>query len=192
MCKGQTMIDEDAINSIEKLHRLKSEGVITDTDFEEAKQRILRGGATRKAVNPRDFFTHNDGLPGDDDWQAWIMLPIKRSLVFRGRSARKEFWPLYAVSLALLLGAGIINVVSGMAGIAILGAPFVLLFLLLVIGLSLPLVAVQARRFHDLDRSGWFVLLNLIPYVGPLIVLVFMLFEGTDGKNRFGPNPREG
>ena len=48
----------------------------------------------------------------------------------------------------------------------------------------------QVRRFHDQDKSGWFVLLGFIPIVGGLIVLVFMLLEGTKGPNRFGPDPK--
>ena len=53
----------------------------------------------------------------------------------------------------------------------------------------MPAIAVQVRRFHDQDKSGWFVLLGLIPYVGGLIVLVFMCLPGTPGPNRFGPRP---
>jgi uncharacterized membrane protein YhaH (DUF805 family) len=48
----------------------------------------------------------------------------------------------------------------------------------------------MVRRFHDQDKSGWFVLLNLIPYIGGIIVLVFMCLEGTRGPNRFGPDPK--
>ena len=54
----------------------------------------------------------------------------------------------------------------------------------------MPLIAVEVRRFHDQDRSGWFALLNLIPYIGPLIVLGMMCIDGTPGENRFGPNPK--
>ena len=56
----------------------------------------------------------------------------------------------------------------------------------------IPSIAVQVRRFHDQDKSGWFVLLNFIPYVGGLIVLVFMFLEGTKGENRYGPDPKAG
>jgi uncharacterized membrane protein YhaH (DUF805 family) len=50
---------------------------------------------------------------------------------------------------------------------------------------------VQVRRFHDQDKSGWFVLLSLIPFLGAIIVLVFMFLEGTKGPNRFGPDPKD-
>jgi uncharacterized membrane protein YhaH (DUF805 family) len=65
--------------------------------------------------------------------------------------------------------------------------------LLGIFGLAtiIPSIAVQVRRFHDQDKSGWFVLLNLVPYIGALIVLVFMFIEGTKGPNRFGPDPKD-
>jgi len=59
-----------------------------------------------------------------------------------------------------------------------------------MLGVLIPNLAVQVRRFHDQDKSGWFVLLGLIPYIGGLILLVFMLFEGTRGSNRFGEDPK--
>ena len=62
---------------------------------------------------------------------------------------------------------------------------------ILVLALLVPSIAVQVRRFHDQDRSGWMVLIGLIPYVGGIIVLVFMCLEGTRGPNRFGPDPKD-
>jgi uncharacterized membrane protein YhaH (DUF805 family) len=55
----------------------------------------------------------------------------------------------------------------------------------------IPSIAVQVRRFHDQDKSGWFVLLSLIPFLGAIIVLVFMFIEGTKGPNRFGADPKD-
>lgn len=72
-----------------------------------------------------------------------------------------------------------------------------LLIVLIVLGITLlaiviPSLAVQVRRFHDLDKSGWFILLNFIPYIGSIIVLVFMCMDGTRGPNRFGDDPKAG
>ncbi|MEE4200185.1 MAG: DUF805 domain-containing protein [Erythrobacter sp.] len=63
---------------------------------------------------------------------------------------------------------------------------------LLGLALIVPGLAVQVRRFHDQDKTGWLVLLGFIPIIGGLIVLVFMLLPGTDGPNRFGPDPKAG
>ena len=58
-----------------------------------------------------------------------------------------------------------------------------------VLGSIIPSIAVQVRRFHDQDRSGWMILLGFIPYVGSIIVFVFMCLSGTRGPNRYGPDP---
>jgi uncharacterized membrane protein YhaH (DUF805 family) len=71
---------------------------------------------------------------------------------------------------------------AGMAVFGVLG----LFFLASII----PGLAVQVRRFHDQDKSGWMVLLGLIPSVGGLIILFFMLLEGTPGENYYGPDPK--
>ena len=62
--------------------------------------------------------------------------------------------------------------------------------LLFLLAIFIPSLAVQVRRFHDQGRSGWFVLLNFIPFIGTLIVLVFMCLDGTDGPNEYGPDPK--
>ena len=64
------------------------------------------------------------------------------------------------------------------------------LLLLGVLGALLPFIAVQVRRFHDQGKSGWFALLNLIPYVGIVIVLIFMAINGAAGDNQYGPDPK--
>jgi len=93
---------------------------------------------------------------------------------------------LYIVALAAAFGS------AGGAGGGILVTLLSLVILLLSLALIVPAIAVQVRRFHDQDKSGWFVLINFVPYVGGLVVLVFMCLEGTRGPNRFGPDPKAG
>lgn len=91
--------------------------------------------------------------------------------------------------LAVVLGGGLgASAESG----GILAGPFMIIIGLFALAVFVPALAVQVRRFHDQDKSGWFVLLNFIPYIGGLIVLVFMFLEGTRGPNRFGPDPKAG
>jgi len=124
----------------------------------------------------------------------WMLMPLKRYADFSGRSQRKEYWMFFLgymivlVVLALLAGAtgGLDDSGSGV-GVIFLG-----ILVLFVLAILIPSLAVQVRRFHDQDKSGWFVLLGFIPYVGGLIVLVFMCLEGTKGPNRFGPDPKGG
>ena len=126
----------------------------------------------------------------------WALLPLKRYADFSGRSRRKEFW---FFTLMVLIVTMVITFVSGAGALIVdpmsavqagsLGIGLLLL-LLVCLALFIPSLAVQVRRFHDQDKSGWFVLLNLIPYLGGLIVLVFMCLEGTRGPNRYGADPK--
>ena len=133
----------------------------------------------------------------------WMLMPYRRYFDFSGRSRRKEYWMffllfviVYAVAFALMFAGGYSMTPSmdaaapppEMSGTMLLGAAIMGIF---VLGSLIPAIAVQVRRFHDQDRSGWFVLLNFIPYLGSLIVLVFMCLEGTKGPNRFGPDPKD-
>ena len=95
------MIDDEALKRIENLHRLKTEGVITEADFEKAKNDLLNGPAPRRPVAsialPRSC--PNTDLPSDDDYLAWVLLPLKRYADFEGRSTRKEFWMLSLIHI---------------------------------------------------------------------------------------------
>ncbi len=127
----------------------------------------------------------------------WMLMPLKRYADFSGRSRRKEYWMfilfVVLVTVALSLVLPIIGLSGGEEG-SLFGAGGAVLIILLLFYLALliPSIAVQVRRFHDQDKSGWFVLLNLIPYIGGIIVLVFMCLEGTRGPNRYGPDPKGG
>ena len=184
------MIDDDGVKSIENLHRLKSEGIITDEEFEQSKQRILfgQGRGAAQVTAPR---APAAGLPGEDDHLAWVTLPLRRYADFDGRSTRREYWMFQLIPLTLFVfGVAIagasVDQYGDMTGF---GMMMIGLVMLGFIGLLVPLLAVQARRLHDQDRSGWLVLLNLIPYIGALAIFVIMLLPGTRGDNRFGPDP---
>jgi uncharacterized membrane protein YhaH (DUF805 family) len=127
----------------------------------------------------------------------WMWLPLKRYADFSGRSRRKEFWMftlfqlLLNVGLIILLAIGL-SMRDGSQGLGTVGWIVVVAWLVTVLALFVPAIAVQVRRFHDQDKSGWLVLLNLIPSLGGLIVMVMMCMEGTYGANRYGPDPKLG
>ena len=118
----------------------------------------------------------------------WMLLPLKRYADFSGRSRRKEYWMFV---LGVFIAAILLSIVEGILGMSgMVGGvygPLTTIFLLAVI---IPSIAVQVRRFHDQDKSGWMVLLAFIPILGGLAVLIFMCLEGTRGTNRFGPDPK--
>lgn len=64
------------------------------------------------------------------------------------------------------------------------------LWLLWSLFVFIPNLAVSIRRLHDTDKSGWMILIGLIPLVGAIVLFVFYLMEGTAGPNRFGPDPK--
>jgi uncharacterized membrane protein YhaH (DUF805 family) len=128
----------------------------------------------------------------------WMILPYRRYFEFAGRSRRREYW-LFALFYLLVLVA--LNVMFGTNEVAhsptgfgygsrlaggggLLGSLFGLASLI-------PALAVSVRRLHDQDRSGWLLLLGLIPLFGGFALLVLMCLDGTRGPNRFGADPKD-
>jgi uncharacterized membrane protein YhaH (DUF805 family) len=108
---------------------------------------------------------------------------------FDGRIGRKTWWlaslALVAVGLviqAIAIGLGFVS-----ETLAMVGAAIALLVLLVLVWSAL---ALQAKRWHDLDKSAWWILINLVPGVGGLIALVMLGFiQGSDGSNQYGDHP---
>jgi uncharacterized membrane protein YhaH (DUF805 family) len=125
----------------------------------------------------------------------WMFLPLKRYADFSGRSRPLEYW-MFALGITIVATALIVLLMAGtdfspdssgaVSGLTRLSLALIVIFAL---GIIVPSLAVQVRRFHDQDKSGWFVLLGFIPYIGGLITLVFMCLPGTRGPNRFGDDP---
>jgi len=101
---------------------------------------------------------------------------------FAGRAIRSEYW--YWV-LFVFLAEIVTGIVDFVIGVQITTTIFGLAVLL-------PGLAVAVRRLHDLDRNGWWVLLALIPLIGAIVLLVWFCARGTEGSNRFGPDPLAG
>lgn len=125
----------------------------------------------------------------------WMLMPLKRYFDFQGRSQRMEYWMFVLFQTIVMIGLALIAAVFGAFdddGQSTLGTVFLGLMVLVYLGaFFIPTLACQVRRFHDQDKSGWFILLGFIPYVGGLITLIFMCLDGTQGPNRFGPDPKK-
>lgn len=186
------MIDEESLKNIERLHQLKNDGVMTSEDFDVAKDKILPGKSKLKSNSPVKKADSDTSLPADDDYVAWALLPLRRYADFNGRSTRKEFW-------MFMLGGNIVTSVLGLIALAdtdfghtgAIGNLAFGMIALVILGVIIPLIAVQVRRLHDQDKSGFLALLNLIPYLGFLVVLVLMCVPGTEGENKYGPDPKQ-
>jgi len=100
----------------------------------------------------------------------WKLVVLERYAKFDGRAGRAEFWWFALANFLVLLALGILMSITS-------------LFLILYIGYGLavivPSIAVAIRRLHDSNKTGWFLLLGLIPLVGAIILLVFYIMEGT-------------
>lgn len=116
----------------------------------------------------------------------WATLPLKRYAQFTGRSRRKEYW-MYI--LLIIVATVVAMIVDGIIGMQVAG-PYGPLYLIVALGTLIPSIAVAIRRLHDTDRSGWWVLIALVPLVGGIILIVFMATDGTKGPNRFGADPK--
>jgi uncharacterized membrane protein YhaH (DUF805 family) len=114
---------------------------------------------------------------------SWYLDVLRKYAVFTGRARRKEYWMFVLFNVIIMFALTFIESLIGSPGI-----------IAMIYGLAVlvPSIAVTIRRFHDTDRSGWWILVSLIPFVGALILIVFMCLEGTPGDNRFGPSPKAG
>jgi uncharacterized membrane protein YhaH (DUF805 family) len=98
---------------------------------------------------------------------------------FAGRAIRSEYW--YWV-LFVFVASIVARIIDAAIGINLFNPIFGLAVLL-------PSIAVGVRRLHDIDRSGWWLLLDFIPLIGWIILIVWFCSRGTPGANRFGPDP---
>lgn len=117
----------------------------------------------------------------------WYLDVLKKYAVFQGRARRKEYWMFTLFSMLIYIGLMIIEGILGMGSEGGIG----LLSLFYSLGVLLPSLAVTVRRLHDTGRSGWWLLIGLIPLVGGIVLLVFMVLDGQPGSNQYGPNPKE-
>ena len=127
-----------------------------------------------------------------------MLLPFKRYAEFDGRSRRKEYWLFRLFESAVIIGGLIIfsllaaamGAVGGDRAGGIVGSIAVIAILGFVLASFIPGLAVTVRRLHDTDRSGWMILISLIPLVGPIVLLVFLLSDGSRGPNQYGQDPK--
>jgi len=127
-----------------------------------------------------------------------LLRPWRHYADFSGRSRRTEYFLFFicwygAVFLAAIVGAVLFG--SDPAGVdpeeAQMDVVPAAIAGIILLGGFLPSLAVTVRRLHDQGKSGWLILLVLIPYIGGLIMLVMAFIPGTDGENEYGADPRD-
>ena len=122
----------------------------------------------------------------------WYLSVLKNKYAeFNGRARRTEYWMFTLFNILIMVGLEIIAVIvdkvtGSHALVGLIGFIFVLYWLAVLV----PSIAVSVRRLHDTGKSGWFLLLALIPFIGAIILLVFMVLDSQPGANQFGANPK--
>ncbi|MFJ9823130.1 DUF805 domain-containing protein [Streptomyces sp. NPDC101160] len=111
----------------------------------------------------------------------WYLDVLKKYAVFTGRARRQEFWMF---ALFNIIAAIIVMVIDMAIG------SYPLLYTIYALAVLLPSLGVTVRRLHDTGRSGWWILIDLIPFVGAIILIVFLATEGASHDNAYGPNPK--
>ncbi|MFE0642467.1 DUF805 domain-containing protein [Streptomyces sp. NPDC058877] len=111
----------------------------------------------------------------------WYLDVLKKYAVFSGRARRKEFWMYFLFNLIAALVISLIDSAIGTSP---------LLYGVYALAVFLPGLGVSIRRLHDTGRSGWWLLIGLIPLVGLIILIVFLASEGEQQQNAHGPNPK--
>ena len=107
---------------------------------------------------------------------------------FSGRARRSEFWWFYLFTVLVVIVTSILDAALGtrtnMAGYGIIT-------IIAELALLLPSLAVGVRRLHDTGRSGWWLLIALIPVVGTIILIVFFVLDSQQGANKYGLSPTQ-
>jgi uncharacterized membrane protein YhaH (DUF805 family) len=106
---------------------------------------------------------------------------LKKYAVFGGRARRKEYWMFALIS-------GVISIMLSIIDMAVLGSN--VLSIVYAVAVLLPSLAVSVRRLHDTGRSGGWIFIALIPFVGFIILLVFTATDGQRQDNQYGPDPK--
>ncbi len=117
----------------------------------------------------------------------WYLQALKKYTVFTGRARRKEYWFFVLFNIIVSAALSVVDYFTGTYsasyGTGLLGGLYALAVLL-------PAIAVTIRRLHDTGRSGWWILIALIPVIGGIVLLVFMVLDSQPGDNAYGPSPK--
>jgi len=117
----------------------------------------------------------------------WYLKVLKQYVDFNGRSRRSEYWTFLLFSIVFAGGAMLLD---KSVDVVVLGTGYGPLFLFFALATFVPGTAVAVRRLHDIGKSGWMILVVLIPIIGAIWILVLLLSNSTPGVNKYGENPK--
>ena len=120
----------------------------------------------------------------------WYLKVMKQYADFNGRARRTEYWMYALFNVIFLFVAAVLDNLLGLKFNPEI--PYGYIYMIYALATFIPGLAVSVRRLHDVDKSGWFYLIVLIPLVGAIWLLILFCTEGTPGRNQYGFNPKEG
>jgi uncharacterized membrane protein YhaH (DUF805 family) len=113
----------------------------------------------------------------------YYILAFQKYAKFSGRATRSEYWWFYLITSAVSILASILD--------TILNIPFGLISVIYLFVSLIPSLAIQVRRLHDVDKSGWYMSLNFVIIIGWIWLLILNILDSTPGDNKYGPNPKK-
>jgi len=117
----------------------------------------------------------------------WYLEVLKKYAVFSGRARRKEYWFFALFNFLAALVLGFIEMSAGLTYGQYGYGPLSIIYACAVL---IPSLAVSVRRLHDIGRSGWWLLIGLVPLIGAIVLIVFAFLDSQPGDNEYGPNPK--
>jgi uncharacterized membrane protein YhaH (DUF805 family) len=118
----------------------------------------------------------------------WYLKVLKQYADFSGRARRKEYWMFVLFNMIFGIVAIILDNILGLTAGEL---PYGVFYFLYVLAVLIPGLAVFVRRLHDVGKSGWMILIALIPIIGAIWLLVLMVTDSNPGENQYGVNPKE-
>ncbi len=113
----------------------------------------------------------------------------KKYADFTGRARRAEYWWFVLINFVVIFSLLVLTIILSGSNDSLTGLGGII-YAVYALGVILPSLAVTVRRLHDTGKSGWMLLIGLIPFVGPIILLVFYFTDGEPGANQYGPSPK--
>ena len=120
----------------------------------------------------------------------WKNAITKNYANFNGRARRSEYWYYTLMNIILIIGLQVLIFLAAMSQLGVVSMILGAVYLIYALGTLVPSLAVAVRRLHDVGKSGWFILISLIPLIGGIWLLVLMCTDSMPGENEFGPNPK--
>ena len=120
----------------------------------------------------------------------WYLKVVRDNYAnFEGRARRKEYWMFALFNMFIIIPLYVFSMYLVAEHNSFIG---LIIYFIYSLAVLIPSLAVVVRRLHDIDKSGWMILISFIPFIGGIWLLILLVTEGTIGSNQYGRNPKGG